>query len=168
MVRSPSQARRDNRQLGITPAPGETHQGLGVRLPAEFDVAVSVFAKKLVKGVYYRETKTIFPNNGTLLLNWFTNSQLVNNTRYPAIELMDRFGGRIPVVQNGNKLLTDQFTYRVSFSIEHGLFALEAMFNGAFGFLVVASVLEGQLETMVTNLQATTGKTGPFQIIQPT
>jgi hypothetical protein len=166
MIRTPRQARQDNRRLGITPAPGETHQGYGVSLPPEFDNAMAVFAKKLGKAIFYMETKTIFPATGTLMFHWFTNAQLKDNNGYPAIELMDEQGAKIPAVQNGNRFLDDQFSYRVNISAEQGLFAVGATFNSAFGFVVFGCVAGGPLEAMVRNLEAARGTASPFQVLQ--
>lgn len=166
MIRSPTQARKDNRRLGITPPPGETHQQQAINLPAEFNEAIRVFARKLSKGVFYKETGSIFPGDGTLYLNWFTNAQLIANDRYPAFEILNELGGKAPPVQRGNRYLNDQFSYRISISNEHDIFVLEATFTAAFGLVVFGSRNTGQLETIIQNLKDTREREGPFQVLQ--
>lgn len=166
MIRSPLEARQENRRLGITPPPGQTHQQQLVTLPPEYHAAMIVFARKLAKGIYYLETGIIFPNDGALLLHWFTNAVLIDNDRYPAFELMKDLGGKVPPVMRGNRFLNDQFAYRTNVSPELDIFTVEATFTSAFGLMIFGSRNPGQMEAIVENLQATTGKEGPFVVIQ--
>ena len=166
MIASPTEARRRNRRLGITPALGETHQQQTINLPPEFNEAIRVFALKLSKGIYYKETGNIFPSGGTLYLNWFTNAQLIANDRYTAFEILNELGGRAPPVQRGNRYLNDQFSYRISITDEQDIFVLEAAFTAAFGFVVLGSKNSGQLEAIIQNLKDTRQREGPLQVIQ--
>jgi hypothetical protein len=166
MVRSSMEARQENRRLGITPPPGETHKQQLVKLPPEYHEAMTVFSRKLAKGIYYLETGSIFPNDGALLLHWFTNEVLINNDRYPAFNLMKDLGGKTPPVMRGNRFLNDQFSYRTNVSPELDIFTVEASFTSAFGLMIFGSRNPGQMEGIVENLRTTTGKDGPFVVIQ--
>ena len=98
--------------LGLKPAPGQTHQeASGVKVLDEFHQAVCVLARKLAKGIFYRETGTVFPDEGCLLLNWFTNSDLLRDGKYPAFDLLKEIGGNAPPLQRTGKYLNDQFEY---------------------------------------------------------
>lgn len=80
---SASEARQHNRELGLIPLPGQSHQDTGVvKVPDALHDAVCALAAKLAKGVFYRESGQVFPNDGCLLLNWFTNVDLVREGRY--------------------------------------------------------------------------------------
>jgi len=102
MMLSASEARHRNREHGLQPAPGQTHQETGlVNIPEEFHHAVSVLARKLSKGIYYRETGRPFPDDGCLLLNWFTNAEVVRTGKYVVFDLLKELQGTAPLLQRG-------------------------------------------------------------------
>jgi hypothetical protein len=97
MMPSPSEARRVNRDLGVAPQPGQTHQQAGpVKVPDELHDAVCVFARKLAKSIYYLDAGTPFPNDGCLLLNWFTNADLLREGQYPVFQQLQSLAGEAP------------------------------------------------------------------------
>lgn len=61
---------------------GKMMAGLHPRLPLvnvteEMHAAVSVLARKLAKGIYWREVNAFFPNDGCLMMTWYTNANVV-------------------------------------------------------------------------------------------
>jgi len=164
---SPNEARSRNRELGIQLQAGQTHQEAGgVRLTNEVHEAVCMFAKKLAKGVFYRETGAIFPNKGCLLLNWFTNADLIRDGKYVVFDLLKELGGDAPPLQRTGKYLNDQFEYKVSLSDEKEIMVLQARLGNAFGLVVFGSTLAGRLEGMITKLREQTDREGPFAVLQ--
>lgn len=167
VIPSSNEARRKNRELGISPAPGMTHNETGVvKVPDELHAAVCRLAGKLAKGIYYRETDNIFPACGCLLLNWFTNAELVRDGKYRAFEMLTSIAGETPKVERSGKHLGDQFEYKWSLSVDQFLFALQARFSRAFGIVVFGSAKEGLLEEAIAALRQATGTRGPFAVLQ--
>lgn len=167
MMPSASDARRSNREFGLHPAPGQTHQETGlVKIPEEFHRAVSVLARKLSKGIYYRETGFPFPDDGCLLLNWFTNADIVRTGKYVVFDLLKELKGVAPPLQRSGNYLNDQFEYKLSMSSEKDIFVLQARFGNAFGLVVFGSKLPGKLESIVVRLRETSQRNGPFAVLQ--
>ncbi len=167
MMTSPSEARRKNRELGLKPGPGQTHQEVGsVHVTEEMHAAVCVFARKLAKAIFFRETGKIFPDEGCLLLNWFSNSDYIREGKYPVFEMMKEIGGNVPPLQRTGKYLNDQFEYKFTLAPDGAMTALQARFGNAFGFVVFGSCLPGRLEAIVVRLREKTSHDGPFAILQ--
>jgi hypothetical protein len=167
MMPSAREARRQNRKLGIRPEPGQTHQEAGgVKVPEELHSAVCAVARKLAKGIFYREAKLIFPDAGCLLLNWFTNADLLRQKKYPIFDLLKHVAGEVPRLQRSQVLLNHQFEYKWSLSAERTVFVLQAIFGKAFGFVLFGSTLPDHLENRVRELRASSGRPGPFAILQ--
>lgn len=167
MMPSATEARKANRKLGIQPAYGQTHQEVGVvKIPEEVHEAVCIFAKKLSKGIFYKETRSIFPNNGCLLMNWFTNAELIRTGKYGIFEILKNINGEAPLLKRGGKFLNNQFEYKLSLAPEKTIFALQAKLGNSFGFVVFGSVLPGLLEKHVVNIREQSQHNGPFAILQ--
>jgi hypothetical protein len=167
MMPSAAEARQKNRELGLEPGPGQTHQEVaGVNVPDDLHNAVCTLARKLAKGVFYRDAGRIFPSGGCLLLNWFTNADLLRHGKYPMFDLLKEIGGTAPPAQRGGTYLADQFEYKITFSPDTDILVLQARFGNAFGVVVFGSCLEGRLEAMIDRLRQQTGKEGPFAVLQ--
>lgn len=167
MMPSASEARGQNRELGLHPAPGQTHQETGtVKVPEEFHLAVCVLGRKLSKGIYYRETGNPFPDDGCLLLNWFTNADILRTGKYIVFDLLKELGGTAPPLQRSGTYLNDQFEYKLSLSPEKDIMVIQAKFGNAFGLVVFGSTLHGKLESIVTRLREQTERNGPFAVLQ--
>lgn len=167
MVPTPTEARTANRNLGVVPSAGQTHQQAGaVKVPEELHSAVCVFARKLVKGVYYQNAGIPFPNDGCLLLNWFSNAELLREGRYPVFDLLRELDGNAPQLKRSGKMLNDQFEFKFSISPDKKILILQARFGAAFGLAVFGSTEPNMLERIVTRLREETGHAGPFAILQ--
>jgi hypothetical protein len=167
MMPSASEARRHNRKFVLHPVPGKTHQEAGgVKVPEEIHAAVCALAIKLSKGIYYREAGTLFPDNGCLLLNWFTNAELLRDGKYPVFDLLKEMGGTVPLLQRTGKYLHDQFEYKLSLAPQKDVLVLQAKFGNAFALIVFGSTIPGMLESSVTRLREQSQRDGPFAILQ--
>jgi len=167
MMLTASEARRHNRELGLQPQTGQTHQQVGaVKLTPEIHTAVSKLALKLAKGMFYRESGKIFPNNGCLLLNWFTNSELLSEGKYNVFDLLKELGGVSPPLFRSGRFLNDQFEYKLSISPDKDIFIIQARFGNSFGLVIFGSTIPSRLESIVTNLRQQTERNGPFAILQ--
>lgn len=167
MMLSVAEARRRNRELGLHPAPGQTQQEVGtVKVPDEFHQAVCVLARKLSKGIFYRETGRPFPDDGCLLLNWFTNADILRAGKYIVFDLLKELGGTVPPLQRGGTYLNDQFEYKLSLSPEKDTLILQAKFGNAFGLVVFGSTLVGKLESIVARLREESQRNGSFAVLQ--
>lgn len=167
MMPSPNEARRNNRELGLRPEPGQTHQNTGaVKVTDEIHNAVCVVALKLAKGIFYRETGMIFPDEGCLLLNWFTNADLLRSGKYVVFDLLKELAGDAPQLQRSGKYLNNQFEYKLSLSSEREVLVIQARFRNAFGLVVFGSTLPDRLEAIVARLRAQTERDGPFAVLQ--
>ena len=167
MMPTPTEARAANRSLGVVPSAGQTHQQSGaVKVPEELHSAVCVLARKLVKGVYYQDTGIPFPNDGCLLLNWFSNAQLLREGRYPVFDLLRELDGHAPQLKRSGKMLNDQFEFKFSIAPDKNILVLQARFGAAFGLAVFGSTKPNMLERIVTRLREETGHAGPFTVLQ--
>lgn len=168
MMPSAAEARRTNKELGIEPAPGQTHQETGVvNVPKEFHEAVCTLARKLAKGVFYNATGTCFPNDGCLLSNWFTNVNLLREGKYVIFEILKDLGGTVPDLVRSGKFLNDQFEYKFTLSPEKNIFIIQARFGNSFGLVILGCTLPGRLEAMIERLREQEKRDGPFVILQP-
>lgn len=167
MMPSANEARRSNRKLGIKLLPGQTQQEASpVKIPKEFHHAVCIFAKKLAKGIFYREVGSPFPDNGCLLLNWFTNADLLRDGKYVAFDLLKDLSGAAPPLIRSGQYLNDQFEYKLSLSPEKEIFVLQARFGNAFGLVIFGSTLPGKLEDIFLHLREQSQRDGPFAVLQ--
>jgi hypothetical protein len=167
MLPSATQARQKNRALGITPGRGQTHQDVApILVPEEMSDAVATFARKLAKAVYYREVGAIFPNEGTLLLNWFTNAEIVQHGKYILFDLLKDVEGRAVPLRRGGKYLDEQFQYKLSIADGNRVFVLQARFGVAFGLVVFGSTEPQIIEPVMEQLRDKYGKNGPFVVLQ--
>lgn len=164
---SAAEARQSNRVLGIQLEAGQTQQETGViRVPEEFHEAVCRLALKLSKGIFYRESGNFFPNDGCLILNWFTNADFMRDEKYVILDLLRDMGGVVPPVTRSGKYLNEQFVYKLSMSPEFDFILVQAMFGNAFGLVTIGSALPGRLEEIIARLREKTGNSGPFSILQ--
>lgn len=168
MIPTANEARRLNREAGLRPGPGQTHRDLGIaKVPDELHRAVCAVARKLAKGIFYRETTTIFPADGCILMNWFTNADMTEDGVYPVFDTLKNFAGETPPLKRAGKYLHEQFEYKLTLWRERGNeFALQAKFGRALGFAIFASPVRGRLEKAVEELRETTQRTGPFEVLQ--
>ena len=161
------EARQRNRKLGIKPKPGELQQDAApITLPEEVKRAVNTFARKLGKGLYYKHTNSVFPNDGTLVFNWFTNVELVLHGRYKLFETLSDIEGNAPGLVRGGKYLNDQFEYKISPSSDAGVFLLQAKLGRSFGIVLMGSRKAGPIEESLASLQAEHGREGPIILLQ--
>jgi hypothetical protein len=167
MMPSAVEARQRNRELGITPPHGGTHQEAGaVKIPAQIHEAVCVFARKLGKAIFYKESGNIFPDAGCILLNWFTNADFLRDGKYATFESLQELGGNVPTLKRSSQFLNSQFQYKLSISDKKDVFVLQALFGKAFGLVLFGSSQTGLLEASVLRLRKQTGRPGPFTVLQ--
>jgi hypothetical protein len=167
MMPTAREARERNKQLGLLPKSGHTHQEAGVlKLTSELKFAVCVLARKLAKGVFYNDVKIPFPEHGCLILNWFTNADLIRDKTYTAFDGLKNIVGAVPVLRRSSRLLNDQFEYKFSLANEKNVFILQARFGFSFGLVVFGSAIRGHLEKGIAELRETTNHDGPFEILQ--
>lgn len=159
MMPSPLEAKRSNRELKLTPPEGGTSQDTGVmKIPREVEGAVETLAEKLSKGLFYLETKSIFPNDGGLLFQWFTNANVIQEHGMMPFEPLIKLPGRTPVLKRSEKDLRDQFGYKFSVGENAWVFVLLAYFGKSFGFGVLGSTRTGYLENLAEQLTKETGR----------
>ncbi|WP_038167031.1 hypothetical protein [Thiomonas sp. FB-6] len=164
------EARRLNRLFGTRPGPGELHQDVApTRLPEEIHDAMPVFAKKLAKGLFYRLFGTAFPNEGCLLLNWFTNTEWVRTQSYPMLDALaaELPSQAIPVRRSG-KSLEDQIQVRVSMALDAKLLIVQATIGHAMGLVIVGSAKPGVLERELSEFLGGDRLLKAFDVLQST
>lgn len=147
-------ARAQARRLGMKPGPGQTYQGLGiVNVTDEMRLAVETVAAKLTKAVFYMQTGSIFPQDGSIWFQWFTNAQLREHGNIPLIEALANFPAEAPVLKRNGKDLSDQFDYKYSKDDEGYLHVLQTVFGQVFGFVTIFSQVPGKLEEIETKIK---------------
>lgn len=167
MIPSASEARRHNRNFGIRPGPGQTHQDMGVmNVTSEMHEAICVLAGKLTKAIYYMETSEIFPSFGCLTMNWFTNADLIREGKYPIFDLLKDINGKTPPLVRSRNELNDQFEYKFSLDEAGKLLMLQARFGSSFGFVVFGSTVAGKLEGIYERIAHDVKARSPFAVLQ--
>lgn len=168
MMPSATEARQHNRKIGVSPVPGETHQETGmVKVPEEFHEAVCVLGRKLAKGIFYRETQEIFPDSGCLLLNWFTNADLIRDGKYVVFDLLKDLAGTVPPTVRSGKYLGDQFEYKLSLGAEPNVFVIQARFGGSFALVLLVAPCRGSLSLGSLASGSKPRAPGPSQSFSP-
>jgi hypothetical protein len=165
MMPTPSEARRINRSVGLTPLPGQSHQDAGaMHVPPKMDAAVKAFGSKLSKAVYYKGTGTAFPSNGEISLTWFTNFDLLRHGHFPVFKALQNIGGIMPTHVRSASALNDQFSIKWSLSDDHRVFVLQAMFGNAFGLVTFGCIERGVIGAKLAQLEAAAGP-GPIALV---
>ena len=164
---SVTERRQKARDLGWTPAVGETYNDFpGVKVPPEVHAAVRVFAGKLTKALFWMHTGSIFPSDGGILFHWFTNANLLKDGRIPALEGFSQFSPHDVPLRRGGKDLTDQLDIRFLADSTAGLALTMAAFRRAFGFVTVGYVAPGAAAKTMSAVQAETGREhGAFELL---
>ncbi|MDK2126581.1 hypothetical protein [Parachitinimonas caeni] len=166
MMPSATTARKYNESLGLVPAIGRTHQKTGIlQIPDEFHEAIYSFARKLAKGIYYNNSRSIFPSNGGLAVYWFSNVDILQRQSHP-FEFLQHIPGTAPDIVRSGKYLHDQFEYKISTASDFSVFIIQALFGNSFGLIVLGNKSPGQLEAMLEKLSNQTNHAGAFKIIQ--
>lgn len=165
---SATEARVNNRQLGIAPAAGMTHQEMGVlNINDETRKAIKVFAKKLTKGIAYVEEGLIFSNDHCLALNWFTNANVIKDGGHKVFEILSHIGGVTPKLSRNRVILNNQFEYKFSISEDKELILIQAKFGESFFLVINGCMKAGHLENLLEKIYQDLGKDyRPFEIIQ--
>ena len=168
LLPSAVEAKRTNRELGISPAPGKTHsETCVVNVTPEMTTAVQTFARKLAKALYFMHAGKIFPADGCLLLGWFTNVEFVRASGFIPFDVFKDIAGQVPKIERNGKSLDNRFVYKFSSSVDSELFALQAMFGNAFGLVIFGSTQPGKLEGIINKVRISTDKiSGPLTVLQ--
>lgn len=162
---SPIQARKAAKDLNIPRPPGLTYQQSGiVNVTDHMDHSVRVFAKKLSKAMYFKETGKIFPNNGEIQLRWFTNVDLFRHGTFLTLDAFAEIAADKPKLERNHQDLSNQFDYRFSVSEDRSLALLRTLFGKAFGFVTILSTIPGKLASMDQKISSQTG-IGPGSFI---
>ena len=167
MESSAVEARAQARRLGMRPAPGQTYQELGiVNVTDAMDECVAAFAAKLSKAVYYQQTSRIFPVDGSIMFQWFTNAQRIEHGRIALLDGLAGLAAMSPPKQRAGKDLKDQFDYLYSQGENGELHVLQVVFGEVFGFVTIFSPVPGRLEAMEDRLKARAGRDdSPFRFL---
>lgn len=134
------EARKAAKRFNLEKPAGMTYKELGVvNVTDAMDDSVRILASKLTKAVYYKLTNQIFPSNGGLLFNWFTNAQRYEYGKIYVLDGLSQFNYSSEVLKRNSKCLRDQFDYRYSLSDEGTIHLLQVVFGAAFGFVTIFS-----------------------------
>lgn len=165
--RSAVEARADARRLGIKPEPGQTYQEIGViNVPEAMHSSVATLACKLTKAIYHMQTGAIFPTDGGIMFQWFTNAQRIEHGRIVILEAVANILGTTAAIERSGKDLKDQFDYRYSVDQPGDLHLLQVVFGMVFGFVTIFSQTPGRLEAVESGIKQKLGREdGPFAFI---
>jgi hypothetical protein len=160
------QGRRYARELGISPAKGQTYRDLPLlTITEEVHRSVGVVAGKLTKAIYFRHQSRIFPKKGGILFHWSTNADKLAG-RKVALEAFGNIKGEQPLLVRDSKKLNDQFSYIYSSDETQTLHLLRADFGSSFGFITAFSQEQGRMESLLQEIIAQTNRpTGPLKLI---
>ena len=149
MIPSVRESRQANRQYGTSVLPGQTQQeaSRALKIPPDVIRAVHVFAKKLGKAIYYKETSSIFPADGTLLMAWESNVELIRTGRYKLFDILQDMPGTVPRIERNRSILENQFAYK--WTATGDLFVLQVAMGTSFALVANGSSLVGRLDEIV-------------------
>lgn len=165
MLPTARESRQFNARYGLRPPPGGSHRDTkSLTLGPEFHAAVCAVSRKLAKGIYYNEAGRIFPNDGSLVLKWFTSVEFVVSGRYDAFEQLKHLAGSAPLLRRAGRYLNNQFEYK--FTMADDLFVLQVRFGFAFGGIVYGALTGERLDSSVSRLRAEVEYEGAFAILQ--
>ncbi len=137
-----------------------------VRTPAALHRAVGIFAGKLTKGVYYKQTGRILPEDGGIMFQWFTNAQLHEHGKINLLDALSGISAMSTPKERSGKDLKDQFDYLYSVDQSGDLHILQVVIGRIFGFVTIFSQTPGRLETIEDHLNQKVGTdNGPFQFL---
>ncbi len=167
MTSTAVEARANARRLGMRPKPGQTYQELGiVNVTAAMDDCVANVAAKLTKAVYYMQTGKIFPSDGAIMFQWFTNAQRIEHGRIVLLDGLAGLAAMSPPIMRSGKNLKDQFDFRYSQGENGELHVLQVVFGEVFGFVTIFSPTPGRLEAMENRLNERAEKDdSPFRFL---
>jgi hypothetical protein len=176
---------RDGKMPGLMARAHKRHPGMFERMLAigedgqpqasgewqitdEMRQAVDVLAAKLAKGIYWRHTQDILPNDAGLAMTWYTNADVARDGGYKLFESLQHLAGNAPLLTRSGTYLNDQFEYKFSLSPEKHILTMQAKFGNAFGFVVFGSTTPGLLEKNIHLAVASPRADGvePFSILQ--
>lgn len=156
--RSAVKARADARRLGIVPPKGMTYQELGIaNIPEAMHRCVETLAAKLTKAVYFMEQGCIFPSDGDIGFNWFTNAQKQEHGSIAVLEALANVKAAEPVLVRNGKDLRDQFDYRYSVDEHAALHCLQVVFGKVFGFVTLFSPIAQRVRDIDDELATKAG-----------
>jgi hypothetical protein len=168
MMPSNVEARRSNRELGIRPGPGQTHQDIaGVKISPDVDAAIGKFAAKLSKGIFFLELSKVFPSRGCLALKMFTNFEIIRDGDPEVLDLLKGIAGSEPTLARSRSELNDQFRYKFCPGEANTIFALDVQIRFAFRLLLLGCTFPGKLESILSEDASRPGRSDNFVILQP-
>jgi len=157
-----------SKKFGLQRISGHTYRENGiVNVTDEMQKAVETLACKLSKAIYFKETKNIFPLDGAILFQWFTNAQ---KFEYGSIAILDglaHINKHTRELVRNKKKLHDQFDYGYSVNEEGDLHLFQAVFRDSFGFVTIFSQTTNYLENMRSEIMEEQNlKNFPFQFLK--
>ena len=167
MMPSNVEARRMNRELGIKPGLGLTHQELaGVKIVPQIEAAISIFAAKLAKGIFFIECKKIFPTHGCLALKVFANADFIRDGEPEVFEALMNVSGNEPLLARSCSELNDQFSYKFYPGEVDALFGLDVRIRFALRLLIFGCTQPGRLESILKQDAIASGQNDKFKILR--
>jgi len=106
-----------------------------MEMPEEIMGAISRYAEKLGRALYYKATGTALPSSGLIRAKHLTNAQWMSPTFPP--DGFDALSTTPPMTRSG-KDLSDQFTYRYGATPDGDAAAFWIQFRESVGMLVFA------------------------------
>lgn len=160
------EAKSAARRLNMKPEPGQTYQEMGiVNIPEEMHTAVGAFALKLTKAIYFKQTGNIFPAEGSVMYQWFTNAQMQEHGSIPMLDAFANVAAATSPIKRNGKDLSDQFDVKFSTASDAPLHVIQVIFGKMFGFVSILSEEPGRVEALHQRMVEKTGNEGPFTFL---
>lgn len=122
--------RKYMKEAGISPPRGASYKETPIlNLPDDYHDAFELFARKLTCALHYKETGQPIPLDSYIGVTWRHIGVGGTEEMYETLRKtlgLERLGRR------RNTDIGDQFGYRFNYNIEHGLFAMAAVFGKSF------------------------------------
>ena len=137
-----------------------------VHIPEALHRAVGILGGKLTKGVYYKQTGNILPEDGGVMFQWFTNAQLREHGKIAILDALAGMTAMSTPQERSGKDLKDQFDYLYSVDGSGDLHVMQVVIGKMFGFVTIFSQTPGRLEKIDNYLNAKLGtEKGPFRFL---
>lgn len=124
---SANQKRKILAHWKLTPAPGQTYADAGlVQVPRVVNEHITIFGKKLLRALYYRELARPIPSRSSALVGY---SQLQIPSTGEAVRLLGKGLPGVAIGTRRNTAIGEQFGYRWGFNEGEGVFGVMAQFG---------------------------------------
>lgn len=158
------ETRRALREAGLSDVRFPSGEVYMMSVPEPFCEAMTRYAEKLGRALYYMHRGVAVPGNGHVRVAALTNAQFMSQS-FPR-EQFDILNVRPAISRSGDDL-SDQFAYRYAVPIDGGGAAFLVQFRESTAFLILVYDDKARFEAAVQRRNASSGEAEPARQLLP-